>query len=244
MAFRRKPPPDNVRRVVCVGHHLRGVTTNKRGHVVQFESEQEHTLVLLLERDPAVADYRSQPEVLHFVDAAGRPRTYTPDFQVWRTDGGIELHEVTVEHRRAHRESLREREQAAEAVCHARGWRYVVHTDQTLPSGDEYANLTILAAFRAQAYGGAGITDWWMARLVDQAPVQPRRVLAERQQTEEELPWPSGVLLNGLYHLLWHGVVQMDWQQPFMSRGDFHPSARIWWAPTTPRTHLTQAVAP
>ena len=96
MAFTRKPPPGNVRRVVCLGHNLRGVLTNKRGHVVQFESELEHTLVLLFQRDPSVADYGSQPEILRFRDAAGRPRIYTPDFRVWRTDGRVELHEVTV----------------------------------------------------------------------------------------------------------------------------------------------------
>ena len=92
MAFKRKPPPGNVRRVISLGNNFRGVTTNKRGHLVQFESEQERKLILLLERDPTVADYISQPEVLHFHDASGRQRTYTPDFKVWRTDGQIELH--------------------------------------------------------------------------------------------------------------------------------------------------------
>ena len=96
MAFTRKPPPSNARRVVCLGRNLRGVLTNKRGHVVQFEPELEHTLVLLFVRDPSVADYGSQPEVLRFREAAGRPRTYTPDFLVRRTGGRAELHEVTV----------------------------------------------------------------------------------------------------------------------------------------------------
>ena len=96
MSLKRKPPPGNVRRTVSVGGNFRGVTTNKRGHLVQFESEQERKLVLLLERDRTVADYRSQPETFQFTDASGRPRTYTPDFQVWRTSGLIELHEVTL----------------------------------------------------------------------------------------------------------------------------------------------------
>ena len=56
MTLRRKPPPGNVRRVVCLGQNLRGVTTNKRGRLVQFESELEHTLLLLFERDPTPAD--------------------------------------------------------------------------------------------------------------------------------------------------------------------------------------------
>jgi hypothetical protein len=222
MAFTRKPPPGNVRRVVCVDRNVRGVTTNKRGQLVQFESELEHALILLLERDPSVVDYRSQPEVLRFRDADGRARTYTPDFQVWRAGGRIELHEVTVEARRAVRPSLRQREAAATAVCRERGWRYIVHTDRSLPGGAEYANLSFLAAYRAHTHADDAACAWWGAQLAGRAPVHPRTVLAE---AADRAP---GQLLNGLYHLLWQGVVQMDWQRPLISRGDFHPAARIW----------------
>lgn len=57
MPFTRKPPPGNVRRVRSLGTNCRGVTTNKRGRVVQFESEHERVLILLLERDPSVRDF-------------------------------------------------------------------------------------------------------------------------------------------------------------------------------------------
>jgi hypothetical protein len=225
MAFTRKPPPGNVRRVVCLGRNLRGVLANKRGHVVQFESELEHTLVLLFERDSSVADYRSQPEVLRFRDAAGRPRTYTPDFRVWRTDGWVELHEVTVAARRAERAALREREAAAAALCRARGWRYVVHTDASLPSGSERANLAFLAAYRSDVHADAAVAAWWVARLADREPVHPRAALARATAGP-----PPGLLLNGLYHLLWRGVVQTDWRRPLLVRGDFHPAAAVWLA--------------
>jgi hypothetical protein len=199
------------------------VTTNKRGHLVQFESEQEHKLILLLERDSTVADYASQPETLHFQDDSARERSYTPDFQVWRVDGRIELHEVTVEARRAARESLQQREIAAQAICGQRGWRYVVHTDETLPSGYEYTNLDFLAPFRAQSYATAEGTAWWLGQLLVGEPVRPRSVIS---RPGSELATAS--LLNVLYHLLWHGIVQMDWHQPFLWQGDFHPAARIW----------------
>ncbi|HEY3081276.1 MAG TPA: TnsA endonuclease N-terminal domain-containing protein [Chloroflexota bacterium] len=228
MAFTRKPPPGNARRVVCPGRNLRGVLTNKRGHVVQFESELEHTLVLLLERDPSVADYGSQPELLRFRDAVGRSRTYTPDFGVWRTDGRVELHEVTVAARRAQRPSLREREAAAAALCRARGWRYVVHTDESLPSGFERANLAFLAAYRSAVHADAAVLAWWVAQLTDGGPVHPRAVLARTAAGP-----PAGLLLNGLYHLLWRDVVQTDWRRPLVMRGDFHPAASVWLAART-----------
>jgi hypothetical protein len=223
MPFKRKPPPGNVRRVICLGNNFRGVTTNKRGHLIQFESEQEHKLILLLERDSTVADFASQPETLHFQDDSGRQRSYTPDFQVWRTDGRIELHEVTIEARRVARESLQQREAAAHAICDQRGWRYIVHTDETLPSGYEYTNLDFLAPFRAEGYATAEGTAWWLGQLTAGEPVHPRSVISRPGSELMTAP-----LLNVLYHLLWHGIVRMDWHQPFIWQGDFHPAARIW----------------
>ena len=41
MAFKRKPPPGNVRRAIRLGYNFRGVKINKRVHLVQFEAEQE-----------------------------------------------------------------------------------------------------------------------------------------------------------------------------------------------------------
>lgn len=231
MAFTRTPPPGNVRRVVCLERNLRGVLTNKRGHVVQFESALEHVLILLLERDTSVADYRSQPEVLHFRDAAGRSRTYTPDFQVWRTDGRIELHEVTVEARRDQRATLREREAAATALCRARGWNYVVHTERSLPTGAHSANLACLAPYRSSVHAEA--TPWWLARLGDGEPHHPYAALEGAA-----LASMAGRLLTGLYHLLWHDRVQMDWQRPLITRGALDPAARVWLAAPVP------AVAP
>ncbi|MCL4488383.1 MAG: TnsA endonuclease N-terminal domain-containing protein [Chloroflexi bacterium] len=230
MPFRRKPPPGNVRRVVALGNNVRGVTTNKCGHLVQFESEQEHKLILLLERDPSVVDYLSQPETLHFEDANQHPRRYTPDFKVWRTDGQIELHEVTLASRRASRESLQLREEAARAVCQARGWRYLVHTEETLPAAQEYANLNCLSAFRALTYASPELAAWWQAQLAGEGPLPPGTVLNRAAP-----PLEPGPLLNTLYHLLWHGVIHMDWRQPFFWRDDFHPTARIWLPSTAMR---------
>jgi hypothetical protein len=52
MSLKRKPPTDNVRRVVSFGGNIPGVTTNKTDQTVQFESFTERGLLLLLERDP------------------------------------------------------------------------------------------------------------------------------------------------------------------------------------------------
>lgn len=239
MAFKRKPPPGSARRVISLGNNFRGVTTNKQGRLVQFESEQERKLVLILEHDPSAADYISQPETLSFCDRSGQKRQYTPDFKVWRTNGQIELHEVTLEARRQERGSLPQREAAAQAICQQRGWSYIVHTDQTLPSGYEYANLNFLAAFRAHAYTSAACTQFWVEQLACCESMHPR-IAIDQAQTE----LPVGKLLNALYHQLWHGIVQMDWHRPFIWQGDFHPAARIWLPHAQTSTTQMQGVRP
>lgn len=234
MSLKREPPSGNVRRVISLGDNIRGVTTNKRGHLVQFESEQERKLILLLERDATVADYRSQPETFQFLDDQGHQRHYTPDFQVWRTNGLIELHEVTLTSRRASHESLQQREEIAQAICHERGWRYVVHTDQTLPAAQEYANLDCLSAFRAATCSNNAHRAWWIEQLAGKGPLHPLAVLASAPSEFE-----PGSLLNTLYHLLWHGTLQMEWGQPLFGRDDFHPDARIWLPSPDPVEELT-----
>lgn len=221
--MKRKAPIGNVRRVASIGNNFRGVTTNKRGRLTQFESEQERKLILLLERDTSVVDFVSQPETLTFIDALGRTRKYTPDFKVWRANGQIELHEVTIESRRATRESAQEREAAAQRICQMRGWRYVVHTDKTLPLGYEYANLDFLSAYRAGQHADSEQTQWWLAQLFTGKPMHPQVILDQAKQTAS-----GGRLLNGLYHLLWHDTVQMNWHRPFIQKGRIDSSARVW----------------
>jgi hypothetical protein len=203
------------------------VTTNKCGRLVQFESEQERKLILLLERDVTVVDFMSQPETLTFVTDDGRTRQYTPDFQVWRKNGQIELHEVTIEQRQE-KQSSQQRETGAREVCQQRGWTYHVHTDKTLPTGYEYANLDVLAPFRASIYAHGGLASWWLAQLRGYGQIHPQTIL--RQATTLDT---GSQRLNTLYHLLWHNQVQMDWNTPFLWRGAFHPNTRIWLATQT-----------
>jgi hypothetical protein len=228
MTLKRKPPTGNVRRVASIGKNIRGVTTNKRGRLVQFESEQERKLILLLERDVTVTDYMSQPETLTYYDKEGRERRYTPDFQVWRSHGCIEIHEVTIEQRQRTHPTLSQRASAAVAICQQRGWEYHIHTEKTLPAGYEYANLDFLSPFRAQMHVHQSSVNWWLSYLARQ---EKSRVLAAMTQVPVGLA--PGILLNTLYHLLWHDQIQMDWQQPFMRQGTIHPAAAVW-LPSSP----------
>src|SRR5574341_1511955 len=156
MAFKRKPPPGNIRRVQTNGVGVRGVVTNKAGRTVQFESFAERSLLLHLDRDPSVTDYLSQPEQILFIDKASKRHTYVPDFKVWYQDSSIALHEVTLSHRQP-RPALQARHQAARALCLARGWQFILHTETDLPQGSELANLLALWRYRPTMYFEAGI---------------------------------------------------------------------------------------
>lgn len=223
MIKKRKPPPGNARRVRHIHKNITGVTTNKCGRLVQFESEHERKLILLLERDTTVADFISQPETLTYVDENGRSRQYTPDFQVWRDNGQVELHEVVMTQRRQTKQSIRQRENAARQICRQRHWTYHIHTEETLPAGYEYANLDALATFRADIHADEKIIVWWLTQLQSRGEIHPQTILTEASPTHA-----PGLLLNTLYHLLWHGRVQMVWNAPFIWQSAIHPDARIW----------------
>lgn len=222
--MKRKPPAHNVRRVRAIDGNSRYAIVNKCRRTVQCESFQEYKLVLLLERDPLVKDYVSQPETLRFHNDKGREVTYTPDFQVWYVNGGIALHEVTVEARRI-RETQKQREQAARTICVARGWRYVVHTEATLPTGGELANLQLLFGFRA-----SGFANPLVAQALAQALPLAERVLigdlVGRIGAVTHLV--QAQILPAVLHQLWHGQLQTSWQQMLFQDAVPHPAARIW----------------
>jgi hypothetical protein len=206
MKLNRKPPPGNVRRVRSTGQNIRGVITNKAGRLVQFESWAERSLLLCLDRDPDVTDYGSQPEQLKFIDPQGQWHTYTPDFIVWRRDGHVEIHEVTLSKRRT-RPNIRQREAAAAEICRTRDWRYVVHTEQTLPQGSELANLLALFRYRAIAYADQAVTGAVFNRLSHAEPTALPHLVT---QIAHELGLPQPSVVAALGHMLWHGQVSTD----------------------------------
>lgn len=225
--MKRRPPPRNVRRVQHIDGNIRSTSASKHGNIIQAESFNESKLIILLERDPTVIDYISQPETISFITLEGRHRRYTPDFKVWRADGRIELHEVTLAERRAARESLREREAAARLIYQSYGWHYIVHTEHDLPSGAELANLQHLYGYRAPANADPAITTAAQTLL---AEGQRMRYTALRQQIAERLGMPPGQISGALLHLLWLGQLAADMHRLFFIDGIPAATFEIWWA--------------
>ena len=206
MALKRKPPAGNVRRVAPIDNNLRYAITSKAGETVQCESFQERKLTLLFDRDPSIQEYRSQPERFEWTSSQGTSHTYVPDFIVWKTTGEIEIHEVTLTSRQE-RLSIQEREQAARSICQQRGWHYVVHTEATLPSATEEANLLALYRYRPSIYAHAAVTAAILQRLNADEEQAVRILIAELVHA---LSLPTPTVISAFCHLLWHQVLDTD----------------------------------
>lgn len=224
MSFKRKPVAGDVRRVRSIGQNIRGVITNKVGRLVQFESWAERALILRLDREPEVLDYQSQPETFTFSDEQGKQRSYTPDFMVWRRDGSIEIHEVTLSKRRIRPEGWR-RERAAREICRARGWQYIVHTEHTLPQGSELANLLALAGYRPPVYAHQAVVQTVFEQLEPNQTVAFRMLVKQVSQT---LNLAEGQVTGAVCYLLWHGQLMTDLDQLLFDQGGIVPGVQVW----------------
>lgn len=196
MALKRKPPSGNVRRVASIAGNLRYTITSKADQTVQCESYLERKLTLCFDRDPSIESYVSQPERLTYMDTEGKSHTYVPDFMVWKTNGQIELHEVTLTSR-SNDKHIQERAAAARSICQERGWRYIVHTEVTLPQETEEANLLALARYRPTAYANAEVEQRVIKLLA--TPMPFRTLVTEITQT---LSLQESTVVSALCHLL------------------------------------------
>jgi hypothetical protein len=225
MGLKRKPPKGNVRRVVCIENNLPGIIVSKTGEIVQVESFEERILTLLFERDSSVLRYRSQPITFTFQDEKELWHKYTPDFLVWRQNGKIEIHEVTLIKRREI-SRIRERERAAQKICEAHQWRYVVHTEQSLPQQTEVTNLQALFPYRLKAYANghviAAISEYLLGLQT------PTSLFGVMKQVAHSLSIPEPIVFGTLCHLLWQETIATDLQILLIDECMFTPEALIW----------------
>ncbi len=152
------------------------------------------------------SEYRSQPIQFTFTDAQKKTHTYVPDFMVWKTTGEVEIHEVTLTARQD-KESIQAREQAAREICQMEGWRYVIHTEATLPQATEEANLLALYRYRPTIYANTSVSSAVRARLLGGASREIGPLITEIAQV---LPLPRPTVVSALCHLLWHQVIETD----------------------------------
>jgi TnsA endonuclease N terminal len=206
MGLKRKPPDGNVRRVAAIDNNSRYAITNKNGETVQCESHMERKLALRIDRDPRVKNYRSQPLRISYDDSEGNLHNYVPDFLVWRWDGLVEIHEVTLSERRL-LPNAQGREKAAREYCDKEGWRYVVHTEGSLPNETEGANLLALYAYRPSVYSRADVAQAVIEKFGIGQHILLHQLISDISQ---DLDLPYATVSTAIYHLMWYGKIATD----------------------------------
>ena len=222
--MRKRPPPHNMKRVRSFGTNFRYEFLSKHCSVVQSKSFMAHIPALLCERDKEVVRYTSLPIVISYKTPDGVEKSHIPDLQVHKIDGTIEIHDVTLSKRRK-KEAIRHREAAVLRYCEARGWRYFVDTEETLPGPTETANLYMLYGFAAQAYCNQKVRE---ILLSDLEIGTNWRICVLTKQASENLGISRGEIMATVFWMIWFKELETDMSVLLVIAGQPNRKAIVW----------------
>ena len=165
------------------------------GRHVGYESWLERDHVMLLDFDPQVTGFASQPFWLHWA-AAGGVRRHLPDYFARRADGVGVVIDVRADDRIEPEDA--EAFAATAAACEAVGWQF--HRVGALEAVFA-ANVRWLSRYR---HPRCGRREDLIVRLLDVFE-QPTPLFAGAERVGDRL-----LVLPVLYHLLWRQVLVVD----------------------------------
>ncbi len=193
----------------------RAVWSRKMQQEVPSESLLEADLIAVMEADPRVDGFWSQPETFHWRQQ-GRMRRYTPDFLVLLADGSRVYREVKPGRILDRDPSLGGRRPSIETECTRRGALFEIWTERDIRREPRYGN-----AREIQRRAGP-----WTART-EAALAALRQVLADRQpETIGALLLQAGlgpVDLEAVLALAAHGQIRIEVE------GALGPSTPVLW---------------
>jgi hypothetical protein len=162
------------------------------GGLVEYESHLECRWMTLLDFDPCVTAFVSQPLRLDAVDGQGHWE-HTPDVFARRDDGSVWLLDMK-DPRQLDKPEVRLQHARTGEICQRLGWDYDMVGE---PPAQRWANVSWLAGYRRPVHLGAELAD----RLLDVArrPVSIGELLGAMEFPEIARP----VLL----HLLWRSLL-------------------------------------
>lgn len=169
---------------------------------------------MLLEFDQAVERYEEQPVRIHYVDAGGRRRTYTPDVLVYYRAGLFPARSpplCEVKYRdelAACWEEVKPKVRAGRAYARGRGWRFKLITER------EIRTPYLQSAKFLRPYRALAVNDTDVRLILDAlrkvGESDPDRLLALIHHD----PYKRAELLPTLWHLVSHGHVSVDLSRP------------------------------
>jgi hypothetical protein len=171
------------------------------GDHVGFESWLERDHAIVLDFDPQVVAFASQPFWLHWRDTStGRARSHAPDFFARLAGGGG----LVVDCRPAERIDARSAAAftAMGRACDAVGWQYRLATEL---DPVRVANLRWLAGYRHRRCSG----EPGLSAAVSSAFWSPAPLVAQAASVGDPI-----VVLPVVFHLLWQGLLVADLSRP------------------------------
>jgi hypothetical protein len=169
------------------------------GAHIGFESWLERDEAMLLDFDPEVVAFASQPFWLLFTGGNGRARSHAPDFFARRRDGSA----VVVDCRPDDRIRARDAESFAvtASACELVGWDY-----RRTGSADAVLveNVRWLAGYRHPRFADDGAARCLLAAFAGGLALMDGA----------EASGPAIVVLPVLFHLLWQGRLSVDLSVP------------------------------
>lgn len=198
-----------VRKVRSIGSNIIGSfpSLKMKNQRIAFESTIERDLLFFLEYDSTVTCYYEQPFTIEVTAESGKRSTYTPDFQVIRTNGK-ELVECKPEAllKAPHTQHQME---LGQQWARENGHTFTLMTDLALRSGHRLANLKCL-----WRYSRLSVSLLQTAGCIDHLKRHPPGLTLAELVQSRDLAALSSNLLPVLYHLLWKGILLTDLTQP------------------------------
>ncbi|MBD2342491.1 TnsA endonuclease N-terminal domain-containing protein [Calothrix sp. FACHB-156] len=169
---------------------------------IWYESLIERDYMYLLETDPDVLSYESQPLSL-FYNFAHRQRRYTPDFLVERRS-----RKLLIEVKPASKvDSLKNLKlfRIIAPICQEQGWEFVVVTDEMIRVQPQLNNLKLLYKYICEPLSIKNYLDCYQYFRVEVTTSIKKALLdlASKQIT-----------IKTLYKLIFLGFLKIDLRQP------------------------------
>ena len=177
----------------------------KMDSVIWWESQIERDYIYLLEIDPDVLEYRSQPFKIVYADS-DKSRKYTPDFWVKRIDKQqiVEVKPASVVEREKNINLWRH----IAAQCLEKGLEFVVVTDAMIRVQPLLNNIKLLYKYARTS-------------LTEKIILECQRYFSNKNPTPLFQAWqdlnPIGISKNKLYKLIYLGFLVTDLMQPISS---------------------------
>ena len=196
------------------GETVRSITgTMPNGN--RYESALERDFMTLLAFDATVDVYTPQPVVVHYIDAEGVKRRYTPDGLVeWRTDVDVDdlrpvLTEIKFREEFAGNwRAWRVKARAAQAFARERGWHYKIFTEREIRT-PVLENATFLLQYQSRP-SSPETEEWVLNRLHTLSESTPADLIASLYRDR----WNQATLIPVLWRLMAERSVGFDVSQP------------------------------